>query len=111
MTNKTEYFDCSCHLPEHAVRFMLQPGYLPDEKDKFGMTPEFYAEVQLNNFLPWYRRLLPAVKYMFGRQASCGHWDCWLLKPEDTDRLHNLIVEYKDQYATWEKAQASEQNR
>jgi hypothetical protein len=100
----TEHFDCNCYSPEHTVRFMLDPGYLPDDKDHFGMPPDLYAELQLNLNLPWYKRLVAGLRYIFGRSASGSHWDCWIMKPSDTERLQKLLAEYNDQYNTWEKS-------
>ncbi len=110
MTNiqpdKTYFFDCACYSPEHIVRFNLDPGYLSSDKDPYGMPPELYSSIQLNHTLPWYKRVVIAFNYMLGRQPpSYGHWDCWLLKDQDIDKLDELVKEYQMHYAIWQEDQ------
>ena len=58
---KIELFECACYLPNHMF-------YV----SKYDDEDEFYFHVQLNNWLPWYKRIYYAVKYIFG--GDCG-WD------------------------------------
>lgn len=102
--DKTYFFDCACHSAEHIVRFNLNAGYVPDDKDTYGEPPEIYTSIQLNHTLPWYKRLVVALNYLLGRQPPrYGHWDCWLLKDQDINKLDDLIKEYKMYYAVWEE--------
>lgn len=76
---KVELFNCGCNTPEHIF-------YVSKYKDE----PEFFFEVQLNNWLPWYKRIYYAIRYVFG--GDCG-WDETILEPEDTKRLIKFLKE------------------
>lgn len=84
---KSKYFDCRCFADEHVLRFT----YEPDDPDDC----ELYAHVFLNDWLPWYRRLYRATKYVFGYKCKYGHWDCWLLDEENIDTLYTFLEELK----------------
>lgn len=74
------HFDCACADYAHSIRFV----YDPDDA-------ELHLEVHLNNYLPWYRRIWPAIKHVLGMQVKWGHYDVTLLKEEDYVRLHELM--------------------
>lgn len=86
---KREFFECSCHSMEHTVAFTME--HYPDEA-----IAELSLEVQLIQWKPWYRRVWPAVKYLFNIKASSGHWDSWLLHYNDVDRLAQMVNYIKD---------------
>lgn len=99
------HFECECHSTEHMVRFVVDPGHLPQKEDKYGWPPELYTEIQMIQWRPWYKRLWVAIKYLFGYRSTYGHWDCWILKDEDADKLQNVLTEYKIHRQNWERAQ------
>lgn len=87
MKRETEFFKCVCESNEHTVMFEL---------DRFDpLYTELSISIFLNQYRGFFRRLLIAVKYLFGYKCKYGHWDCVLLKSEDTDRLIKLLQEYK----------------
>jgi hypothetical protein len=92
------HFDCECTSVDHIVRFEVHPY----KKD--GQPPEMYAQIQLNNYLRWYQRIWPAIRFLFGKPAKDVHWDTWFMRIEDADKLQNVITEYK---IYWEKYEAS----
>jgi len=82
---KTEYFECCCHSPEHLLHFHL-------DKEE---PATFYVNVHLgpDSFL---KRVINAVKYIFGYTSRYGDFDEFLLKQEDCDRFIALLQEYKN---------------
>lgn len=81
----TLILDCACHSPEHIIRFSLY-----DWDSDF---PELLVEVQANHHLPWYKRIVPSVKYLFG--APSLRWHDAMVKDEDIPRLKGLITKYE----------------
>jgi hypothetical protein len=77
---QTSYYECQSESAEHTMRFV----YDPDEN-------ELYAEIQLVQYRNVFKRIWVAIKYVFGYQCRYGHWDCWLLKPEDCEGIGNLL--------------------
>lgn len=75
-----EYFECQCSDFNHVFRFVL------DEKDG-----EAWLEVNINHYLPWYKRVWEAVRYVFGLRPAYGHYDITMLREEDYVRLHALL--------------------
>lgn len=79
------YFECACHSPEHRLVFTI------DKEEGF---EQLYTEVFLHNYRPWYRRIWPALRYVFGYKCKYGHFDTFLMKNEDVPRFRKLIDEY-----------------
>ena len=73
------YLDCSCHLNEHRIRFY---------REKYE-GPHVLAgiEVHLNQHHSFFKRLLIAVKYIFGRKNDYGCFDDFLFNEEDLEKL------------------------
>lgn len=82
---KPEYFECQCNSPEHLLRLWFDddPGW-----------PCVYASVFLDNG-PWYKRLWAATKYVFGYKCRYGHFDEFVLHPDDADRLISILDRLK----------------
>lgn len=72
-----EYFECRCHSPEHTLRFWF------DDDEEY---PCVYASVFLGS-VPWPRRVWLGIRYIFGYNCRYGHFDEFLLRAEDADRL------------------------
>jgi hypothetical protein len=88
MSFKHVHLQCACHHPDHIVRVTL---------DKSENPPELSITPQLNNHLPWYRRLVVAFKYLFNIKVRDSHWGSYhydnvLLTEEGVNALSNLIV-------------------
>lgn len=79
---KYEHFDCACSDIAHTIRFYSDAD--PDYE-------EFGLEVALNHYLPWYKRVWVAVKYVFGFKADYGQYDSWILDSNDRKRLRELM--------------------
>ncbi len=79
------YIDCECESIDHVIRFT----YDPDDK-------MLWAEVMLKDYLPWYKRLVIGVKYIFGSRAQYSAYDVTIIKPADYDRFLELINKAKN---------------
>ena len=87
---KIEHFDCECASPEHTLRFC----YFKPEIDEY---PELYTEIYLNKYRNIFSRVWVAIKYIFGYTSKYGHWDTWILRRKDCERLRDLttrIIEF-----------------
>lgn len=84
--NGRHYFECSCGAHEHTLVWDEDVWEQDGEVHR-----EVYASVMLNQYLPWWRRLWVAAKYAAG-VATCrgGHFDAFILRPEDAERLAAL---------------------
>lgn len=76
----TEFFECACFSDEHTLKF----SYDPDEN-------ELYTSVYLNQYRSIWRRIWVAIRYVCGYRTKYGHWDCFILRPEDAARLRSLV--------------------
>ena len=93
---KTECLDCGCGTQEHMLRFDLDTW----SED----PPDLYASIYLNQYRPWRKRIVPAVKYLFNlKPARCGygHWDTWSMRYEDIGRLQSILSEFKQKRDEW----------
>lgn len=80
-----EVFKCECHSNEHmAVVGLYDWGDDP---------PDFYLQITADATLTWYRRIWPAIKYIFGQPSLA--WHDVLLKPADVYKLETVINAYK----------------
>lgn len=83
---KTVFLECACYSDEHTLKFTLD------------IDPEcvdFYTSVFLNQTNNFFKRIWVALKYVFGYKCKYGHWDCFLLRKEDTTKLIEMLQEYK----------------
>jgi len=74
---------CECESPEHSVLVFFE------EDENY---PILYFEVHLKK-LPWYYRILYAIKYVFGHQSKYGSFDTFIFKYKDAEKLEK-ITEY-----------------
>lgn len=81
----TLILDCECGSAEHIIRFSLY-----DWDTDF---PEFLVEVQASHFLPWYKRLVVSIKYLFGIPGL--HWHDSMIRSKDVPKLKELIEKYE----------------
>lgn len=82
---KFEYFECTCLSPEHTLRFWY------DSEEN-----ELSTEIYLDQYHNIFKRILIAIKYIFGYKSKYGDWDCWILKNEDCERLRKLLDQVRD---------------
>jgi hypothetical protein len=80
-----KYFECQCHSAEHVLR-----TWFDDDED----YPCIYMSVFLGAE-PWHRRLWLGLKYILGYKCRYGHFDEFLLRPEDADRMIEMLEALK----------------
>lgn len=78
MKDKAEIMVCQCSSTEHQVVYYHNQG-----------DNEVYMHVHLSSG-PWWRRIWPAVKYLFGHRSRYGNWDEFVLGPEHVGQLREL---------------------
>lgn len=81
-----EYFECRCHSAEHTLRLWLE-----DEDD----DPCVFVSVFLSNDV-WYRRVWAALKYACGYKSRYGHFDEFIIRPEDCQRMISILMRLKE---------------
>lgn len=81
---QVQYFDCQCSEFGHTVRFVY-------DDDSYEGTGELWLETRLVNWLPWYKRVWAALRYVFKVGREDGEYDTTLLKVQDYDRLRELL--------------------
>jgi hypothetical protein len=79
-----DFLVCACYSDEHTLRFTYDLE-----------TNDFWTSVYLNP-KPWYKRVWVALKYVFGYQCKYGAWDCFLLNPQDADRMIATMTRVRD---------------
>lgn len=82
---EVQYYECACFSPEHTLRFVFDP------EDK-----EIYTEVYLNHYQNFFKRIWIAIKYVFGYQCKYGHFDCFIMRSDDAQRLIGLLTKVGD---------------
>jgi len=79
------YIDCACGSTEHVLAFQH------DEADN-----DLYIEVHLSPYLSFWKRIILAVKYVFGLKTNYGCFGCWMLKDkQDADKIIEILERYK----------------
>ena len=84
---QAQYFECECRSEEHALRFAYTS--MPDDQ------PEVYVSTFMDNS-GFFSRVWRAIRYVLGYKCKYGHFDCFLLREPDADRLIDLLVKYRD---------------
>jgi len=82
MKNDIQYFECSCYSPEHLLKIEVEDCELLGEN--------MYVYVQLNNRVPFFKRIWYAIKYIF-KSDSCCRWEETILTKQDIVRLQETI--------------------
>jgi len=75
---KTEIFVCDCSSREHQIVFEY------DIDDNL-----VYCNIHLYNYSFW-TRFIQGIKYIFGYKCRFGHWDEFIWKVEDADKLEEI---------------------
>lgn len=93
MLDGTEYFDCVCGSFDHTLRFVLD---LDENHDDDLSFPTLYTEIALGHYLPWYKRIILGIKYIFGTDVKFAY-NCWEINgdSDDPDRLIEMIQKLK----------------
>jgi hypothetical protein len=70
---------CKCHSLEHQYSFY------------YSKEDGLFCEPHLSTYLPFYKRLILGIKYIFGYKSRFGAWDEFLFKDEDLNKLEAYI--------------------
>lgn len=74
-----KFIRCYCGYSEHQIILTFDPD---DDKDE-----PLFLEVHLRNWRNLFRRLWPAIKYLFGYHCRDGHWDCVGINPQKAQEM------------------------
>lgn len=88
---RREHLECVCTDPSHTAVVELALSDRDTLED-----PEIRLSIQLTPFLPWYKRVYEAVRYVFGinRTMWGGHWDVCILDKSSIEKLHSMVTAY-----------------
>jgi hypothetical protein len=76
-------FICDCSSCEHQIIVSF------DKEDEMA-----YAFISLNKFGFW-KRLKEGIKYIFGHTSKYGHFEEFIFRKEDADKLIKLAARLK----------------
>lgn len=82
MLDGTEFYECRCFSDEHVIKFTLDL----DPEDR-----TIYTSMYMRPDWRWWRRVWMAIRYVFGYSSKYGHFDCYLMRPEDAQRLRAML--------------------
>jgi len=74
-----EHLTCQCGSFEHTVRLSLDAG-----------DGRLWLEFCTDRFDPWWKRVLTALKHVFGRARS-SRYDAVLIRANDYDKLRDML--------------------
>ena len=89
--DKIVTFSCECCSPAHMVSVGIYDNWN-------GNMPEFYMQVTADNFMPWYKRIWVAFKFVFGYPTL--KWHDVMLTYGDVRRLQEKLDEYQTKVKT-----------
>jgi len=87
MLDGTYYFECACGSVEHTLRFSL-------DKDD---PPIIYGDIYLSHYIPWYKRIYVAFKYIFKISPHHNHFDNWIMRKEDALKMIDMCSDFLDE--------------
>jgi hypothetical protein len=79
-----EHFNCECHHPEHAFSLTFDK----EEGD-------LYLNIFLSPRIKWYKRIIPAIKYILGYKSKFGHFDEVQIDPHKRAQLFEIVNKFK----------------
>src|ERR1035437_949093 len=83
---ETCYIECDCGSNDHLIKFTYA------EADNYDIG-HVYTHIQMDNYRPWYKRIILAIGYVFGHKSRFGHWDCSSLEYPTVIKLRNFLSE------------------
>lgn len=83
MTDRHLYLECDCGDVDHLVRL-----HRDDDPDWAATT----ISLQMSHYLPWYRRLVVAARYVLGSHEKC-HWVDALLDADKREKLREFLAD------------------
>jgi len=91
------YYECQCHSDEHRVVWCLEDAY----KD---WEPMLSFSVFLgNSHIRGKERRKLAERYVKGYKCKYGHFDCFLLRPDDINEMISMLKEFKKKHSNWKR--------
>lgn len=81
MKERHELFVCECSNVEHQMIF----SWFPDQDDH-----ELYASIHLVPIHNIFKRIWYALKYIFGYRCRYGHFEEFIFRKEDANKLQDL---------------------
>ena len=86
---RIEYFGCSCAQFDHLL-------VVESRKYEDGLS-ELAVYKSMSHYLPWYKRLYHAFRYIFGMKPTRYHFEeTIILNPVDMKRLYETIKDCHD---------------
>lgn len=85
--DKISYLECDCYSPQHIVRITFS-----DVDDFFLIT------IHLNNNRKFWKRLIEAIKHIWGGRSIYGNYDEILLNKKEVEKLKGICQEYLNNY-------------
>jgi len=85
-TMKLCFAKCACSRQEHSLIFEY------DAEDD-----EVVAYVYLDQYLPWWRRVWTAIRYVFQRSERWGHYDTTVWTREMFTKLGEWMLSHKEE--------------
>ena len=84
---------CQCGDVNHQLVFTYWPAdkNLKDE-------PQVYVDIHLVKSSSIFKRIKIALKYIFGKPCKYGSFDEVILRPEDYQKLENVVTYLKTSY-------------
>jgi hypothetical protein len=79
--SRSEIIICECNNTQHQMVFHY------DEADNY---PTVYAHVHLNK-LPFFKRLVYGIKYIFGYQSRYGAFDEFIVDNRDIKKFKEIV--------------------
>lgn len=77
---------CACHSPEHIMRFSVMDWGVKE-------APSFDVCFALEKF-PLWKRIIVAIKYIFGYESQYGHFDEIVLGDKQVEEIQQVINHY-----------------
>ena len=84
--SKVFTFKCDCRDNTHNTKVLV-------DKD----NDEVLLYASLNHYLPWYKRLLPAVKYLFGIDNTFVQYTETYMNVEEYKKVLNEINKHLEE--------------
>lgn len=82
MNVTNELFICECNNIEHQLIF----SYFNDDDEK-----DVYMSVHLTPEYNIWKRIWRAIKYIFGYKCQYGHFDEFIFKKSDSEKLQKIV--------------------
>ena len=91
---KNYYFKCECGTPDHIFIVSHDMFVWRDDPDTVEVEEDIYVHTGMNHYLPWYKRLVIAFKYILGiDNTNCIYSESYI-NVEDASKLIDILKTY-----------------